>query len=212
MSISDRKIGEWQHPIVDELDKPVRSASEMKTVFDSNSNELKAAVNGLIDDLLSQFAELASVAYSASYNDLVDAPIPLNGTKGQTLRLKTTGSLELEWAYGSGSVEQIQADYTDENPLSLAYVRNRPIIAENVVVDPSAFSLDADETCESCPYKALVTVEDVTASMNRAEVTFAEDDRYMFAGIAKLTEGGVEIYASFIPAEAITIPTIVVWR
>lgn len=243
MSIAGRKIGEWRNPIVDELDKPVRSASEMKAIFDSNSNELKEALNGTIDDIENGepaiafrqaaartniatgetlkvifgkirklFADLTNVAFSASYNDLVDAPIPLDGASGQVLRCRTSGTLDMEWAYGSGSAEQIQPDLTDEDPTSVAYVRNRPIVAENIVVQPSAFILDPDETSENCPYKAAVDVLEVAASMNRAEVTFREDDRYMFAGICKLVDGGIEIYASFCPTEAITIPTVVVWR
>lgn len=243
MSIAGRKIGEWQNPIVDERDKPVRSASEMKAIFDSNSNELKAALNAVIDDIEAGepavafrqaaartniapgetlkvifgkirkfFADLANVAFSASYHDLVDAPIPLDGTSGQVLRCRTSGTLDLEWASGSGSVEQIQPDFTDEDPTSVAYVRNRPIIAEGVTVQPSAFELDPDETCENCPYRATVGVQGVATSMSRAEVTFREDDRYMFAGICRLAADGVVIYASYIPTEEITIPTIVVWR
>lgn len=234
MSILSRKIGSWLHPISDEVDKPVRSASEMKAVFDSNSNELKTALNGLIDDLQDGKAEVgfseASVRANIEsgeseasifgkirkwFSDLKGIAftvIPLNGTSGQFLRLRTSGTLDMEWASGSGSVEQIQADFTDEDPTSAAYVRNRPIIAEDITVAVSAFELDEDETCEEHPYKALAAVSGVTADMNRAEVTFADGDRYMFAGICKLAAGGVTIYSSHIPIGAITIPTIVVWR
>ena len=243
MSIAGRKIGEWLNPIVDEADKPVRTASEMKAIFDSNSNELKEALNGLIDDveagepvvtfrqaasraniasgethktifgkIKKLFADLADVAFSASYNDLVDAPIPLDGASGQVLRCRTSGTLDLEWADGSGAAAQVQPDLTDNNPNSPAYVRNRPIIAVDVVVAASAFVLDADATCEAYPYKAVAAVQGVTAAMNRAEVTFYDDDRYLFAGIANLADGGVTVYANMIPLEAITIPTIVVWR
>ena len=43
--------GAWTNPIVNEADRPKRSASAMKAVFDSNSNDLKGTLNGLMDDL-----------------------------------------------------------------------------------------------------------------------------------------------------------------
>lgn len=49
--IDDRKIGAWSNPIVGEADRPNRSAADMKSIFDSNSNELKTAINGVIDDI-----------------------------------------------------------------------------------------------------------------------------------------------------------------
>ena len=51
MALNDHKIAAWTNPIVGEADRPQRSASSMKAVFDSNSNQLKDSVNGLIDDL-----------------------------------------------------------------------------------------------------------------------------------------------------------------
>ena len=51
MAIQDNKITTWTNPVVNEADRPQRSAAEMKSVFDSNSNQLKAALNGLIDAL-----------------------------------------------------------------------------------------------------------------------------------------------------------------
>lgn len=51
MAITDRKITAWTNPIVNEADRPQRTASEMKAVFDSNANQLRVALNGLIDDL-----------------------------------------------------------------------------------------------------------------------------------------------------------------
>ena len=43
--------GAWTTPIVNEADRPKRSASAMKAVFDANSNDLKGTLNGLMDDL-----------------------------------------------------------------------------------------------------------------------------------------------------------------
>ena len=52
MSIQDNKITTWINPIVNEADRPQRSAADMKTVFDSNSNQLKDSLNAVIDALL----------------------------------------------------------------------------------------------------------------------------------------------------------------
>ena len=51
MSIQDNKITQWNNPIVNEADRPQRSASDMKAIFDSNSNQLKDALNALIEAL-----------------------------------------------------------------------------------------------------------------------------------------------------------------
>lgn len=55
--ITDYKIQDWTNPIVNEADRPQRSASSMKEVFDSNSNQLRAALNNLIDALAQSGAE-----------------------------------------------------------------------------------------------------------------------------------------------------------
>ena len=49
--ITDNKITRWNNPIVNEADRPQRSASDMKAIFDSNSNQLRTALNNLIDAL-----------------------------------------------------------------------------------------------------------------------------------------------------------------
>lgn len=56
MAFSERKIAAWTNPVSAESDRPRRTAAEMKAIFDSNSNQLKAALNGLVDDLLSPSA------------------------------------------------------------------------------------------------------------------------------------------------------------
>ncbi|MDO4493827.1 MAG: hypothetical protein Q4C53_08090 [Clostridia bacterium] len=49
--LNDRKINAWANPIASEADRPNRSAADMKRIFDSNTNELKDALNGAIDDV-----------------------------------------------------------------------------------------------------------------------------------------------------------------
>lgn len=51
MAFSDYRILEWTNPIVNEADRPKRSAAEMKAVFDSNTNQIREALNGLIGAL-----------------------------------------------------------------------------------------------------------------------------------------------------------------
>ena len=51
MAITDQKIGAWTSPVVNEADQPQRTAEDMKAVFDSNSNQIKAKYNALIDAL-----------------------------------------------------------------------------------------------------------------------------------------------------------------
>ena len=64
MSISSRKITTWTSPVADEIDRPERTAAALKAVFDSNSNQLKTALNALIDDLAGTggSAEIGSAA------------------------------------------------------------------------------------------------------------------------------------------------------
>ncbi len=54
MPLSDNKINAWDTPIVAEADQPKRSAAEMKGIFDANSNQLKAALNAVIDALIAE--------------------------------------------------------------------------------------------------------------------------------------------------------------
>lgn len=51
MALTNRKITGWAQPIVSLDDKPKLTAAALKAAFDSNSNELKPAINGMIDDL-----------------------------------------------------------------------------------------------------------------------------------------------------------------
>ncbi len=64
MELAQSKVGTWINPVSSEADRPARTAEEMKAVFDSNSNQLKDALNGLIDALCSKEAagQLGSAA------------------------------------------------------------------------------------------------------------------------------------------------------
>ena len=52
MAITDKKIGSWTNPVVNEADQPQRTAAEMKAIFDSNSNQIKTAFNAVVDELV----------------------------------------------------------------------------------------------------------------------------------------------------------------
>lgn len=51
MALIDRKIKDWSQAVSSLDDKPKMTAAALKAAFDSNSNQLKPAINGIIDDL-----------------------------------------------------------------------------------------------------------------------------------------------------------------
>ena len=51
MGLDERRIHAWALPVVSLADRPKMTAAALKAAFDSNSNEICAALNGLIDDL-----------------------------------------------------------------------------------------------------------------------------------------------------------------
>ena len=54
MALIDRKVNEWSQAVSSLDDKPKMSATDLKAAFDSNTNQLKPAINGIIDDLISK--------------------------------------------------------------------------------------------------------------------------------------------------------------
>lgn len=73
MSITDNKITTWNNPIVNEADRPQRSASDMKAIFDSNSNQLRTALNNLIDALAQGGASDIGAAVEGMEGQTVEA-------------------------------------------------------------------------------------------------------------------------------------------
>ena len=108
MSFKDLKILAFKNPIVNEADRPNRPAANMKEVFDANSQELREALNSVID--------AADLAVRTVRDDLGDKQflrgdgtygvpqaseaangVPSRGEKGQTL-VKASGSdFDLKW-------------------------------------------------------------------------------------------------------------------
>ena len=91
MSISNRKIDAWTSPVVSETDRPTRTADALKAVFDSNSNQLKAAHNALIDDLAGTggAAEIGAAAIDGLTGATVQSQMESLNTKVFSV-LKTT--------------------------------------------------------------------------------------------------------------------------
>lgn len=88
-------------------------------------------------------------------------------------------------------------------------VELKKILFENIDVYPSAFA--ETNIYEDYPYSAEISLSGVTSSMI-PDVIFFPGDAGIFAPVAACYNGGVYIYASEIPEEAITIPTIICWR
>lgn len=51
MALTDRMVSQWEQPVISLEDKPKMMANELKEAFDSNTNQLKQVINGIIDDL-----------------------------------------------------------------------------------------------------------------------------------------------------------------
>lgn len=242
MSIQTHKIGAWLHPISAEADKPVRTATEMKAIFDSNSNELKTAHNALIDDLevgaqeiafsdASTRANIASgdshatilgkvkkwlsdlkqLAFSASYQDITDFPIPRTGTAGQVLKLNTTpagdDALDLAWVdqSGGGGGTQVQSDWTDADATSAAFIKNKPDGVE-ISLLASGWVVSGDG------YTQAVSVNGMTADSNvivcpapSSRAVYNEIDVYC----SLQGSGSLTFTAGWIPEAALTVNVLI---
>lgn len=82
---------------------------------------------------------------------------------------------------------------------------------QNVVVNASAWA--GDTTYTDYPYRASVTLSGVDSTMF-PEVVIDEIDKgkYEFASSSDSYDGGIHLYASSIPENAITLRTVVCWR
>ena len=82
---------------------------------------------------------------------------------------------------------------------------------QNVVVNTSTWV--ADTTYTDYPYRASVALSGVDSTMF-PEVVIDETDKgkYEFASSSDSYDGGIHLYASSIPENAITLRTVVCWR
>lgn len=113
MSLTDRKIAAWTNPVAAESDRPNRSAAAMKTVFDSNSNQLKDAVNGICDDCeiaaavvrlepSEENADMKCLHLDGTYRipsvgRAYGNGLPAGGETGQLLVKKSGAAYDAEW-------------------------------------------------------------------------------------------------------------------
>lgn len=88
-------------------------------------------------------------------------------------------------------------------------VELKKLLFESIVVKSSAFT--ESYSYEDWPYRAEVPLTGVTSGMI-PEVVFRPDDTGLFAPIAVSYNGGIYIFASEIPENTVTIPTIMCWR
>ena len=116
--LNDRKITDWTQPVSSLDDRPQMTASALKAAFDSNTNQLKPAVNGIIDDLTgttgagnigveaiagvtgttiqAMLAALKALIDLCDTEDSVDSKLDLKADKTTTNKLIKTVSLNAE--------------------------------------------------------------------------------------------------------------------
>lgn len=203
MALTDNKITSWTNPIVNEADRPQRTASEMKAVFDSNSNQLRQALNGLIDDL--------------SENGAAELPAsPLDGVDGITVEEQLAGLKQYadereeaakeyaeNLAFESGSADMRQAvydpqgkardvyAYADESvenlrgdtAVSLAKKENKSTTAQ-VTLLASAWAAEGEEYSQTVAVAGMTGIKNIVvgpapenhAAYNAAGVYCYEQD------------------------------------
>lgn len=121
MALTDYKIREWDSPIINEANRPKKSAEEMKAAFDSNSNQLRTALNALIDALANgeggdiTMPQLSEGIPAAKLSDQLRAVLEeaLEGVRSDditAIRIGDVGQLEVtfdgaEWVPVAGSGE-----------------------------------------------------------------------------------------------------------
>lgn len=98
-----------------------------------------------------------------------------------------------------------------ERALSAAQTAVQGLRYTNVGVDPSAFM--ADTTYANYPYRATITLSDVTTNHD-PEVVFNPSDASSgkFSPISESFDGGVYVYAVSVPSAAMVIPKILCWE
>lgn len=88
-------------------------------------------------------------------------------------------------------------------------VELKKLLFENTVVESSAFT--ETNSYEDWPFRAAVPLMGITSGMI-PEVVFRPGDTGLFAPVAVSYNGGIYIFASEIPEDTVTIPTILCWR
>lgn len=117
----------------------------------------------------------------------------------------------------------VQATHIAPGAVTGQKIAEKTVQASNLAADAvklsfinttvAAASFVSDETYADYPYRAAVTLANVTAAM-LPEVIFSAADASSgnFGAVAETYAGGVYIYAAEAPTASVTIPTIIAWR
>lgn len=201
MALTDNKITSWVSPVINEADRPQRTASEMKAVFDSNSNQLRDALNNLIDTLSEQgAAELPAAPIEGVEGDTVEEQ--LSGLKkyaderenaakeyADNLAFKSgaadmttsvydpQGKARDVYAYADERVENLRGD----TAVSLAKKENKST-TEQVTLLASAWAAEGEEFAQTVSVAGMDALKNiVVAPAPESNAAYGEAGVYCFA-------------------------------
>lgn len=201
MAIKDNKITSWTNPIVNEADRPQRTASEMKAVFDSNSNQLRQALNGLIDDLsqngaaelpaapldgvdgitveeqLAGLKKYADERESSAKQYAEDLAFKSGAADMTTSVYDPQGKARDVYAYADESVENLRGD----TAVSLAKKENKSTTAQ-VTLLASAWAAEGEEFAQTVAVTGMDALKNiVVAPAPESNAAYGEAGVYCFA-------------------------------
>lgn len=142
MPIVDKKIAAFAKDVSDLVDKPTgMSAAQIKEQFDAAPNELRVALNGLIDILLS-----ATVGDSGAEN--IGSPV-IVGVTGDTVYeqlsdLKAQINSAITGALPDGSINTAKYQDGSVTPLKLSFVPVQSTDVETTATANKLLKLDAN--------------------------------------------------------------------
>lgn len=141
----------------------------------------------IIDDKLKENADAIAVTQDVLASEVASRELAINAVNAE---------IEREATNRESAISEVKED-----------IANQVLIFSDVSVAVDAWTEDATYT--DYPYKADIPCEGVTADY-KPDVTFDVPEAISgaYAPVASTGAGVVSIYASEIPADAITIPTI----
>lgn len=197
--LTDNKITAWTNPIVNEADRPQRSASDMKAIFDSNSNQLREAFNALIDALTSATAASEIGAAEGTVQNTFNALWTALGEAVKECKTYTdnasfaAGAADMRAAvYDPQSIRRDVFAYALEQAQTEAGKRAAPSLTYHVDVPASGWSAEA-------PYTQTVIVAGMAQPhttplagvllSDNAETAIAEQEAWNVVGRVEVGDG-----------------------